>query len=88
MVKRARRWSPDTNGWEFFQLSVSTTGASIVSRGADAVNFLGGSCVTCHRAAQRFDFMCEQDRGCVVLPLSDDMIAAIQAGDPRCPPAS
>ncbi len=86
MVKRAKRWSPDTKGWEFFQLRVSPAGTQIVSRGADAVNFLGGSCVTCHRAAERFDFMCEQGRGCVVLPLSDADVAALQAGDPRCAP--
>lgn len=86
MVKRAKRWGPETNGWEFFQLRPSATGTTIVSRGADAVNFLGGSCVTCHQAARRFDFVCEKTHGCVVLPLDDSDIAELQASDPRCRP--
>ncbi|HEV7730986.1 MAG TPA: hypothetical protein VGR62_02445 [Candidatus Binatia bacterium] len=86
MVKRKKSFNPDGNGWEFFQLGTSASGTTIVSRGADAINFLGLECKACHAAAVKFDFVCEKTHGCIVLPLTDAGIDALQRADPRCPP--
>jgi hypothetical protein len=86
MVKRRKSFNPDGNGWEFFQLGVSAAGTTIVSRGADAINFLDFPCKDCHAAAKKFDFVCEKTHGCIQLPLTDEGIDAIQRSDPRCPP--
>jgi hypothetical protein len=85
MVKRAKGYSPSTNDWEFFSLDVSATGTKILSRGgAQVVNRFGGSCASCHGAAQaRFDFVCGQDHGCAPLPIGPDVITALQKADPR-----
>jgi hypothetical protein len=86
MVKRAPGFDPASNDWEFFSLEVSPEGTTIVSRGgAEVINRFGGtSCADCHRKAEpRFDFVCERDHGCDPLPISDDVIAAIQRSDPR-----
>jgi hypothetical protein len=85
MVKRAPGWGPTTNDWEFFFLNVSAEGTTIVTRGAEeTVNQFGGNCASCHAAAEpQFDFVCEDTHGCEPLPIGDDVIAAIQASDPR-----
>jgi hypothetical protein len=85
MVKRAPGWNPETNDWEFFFLDVSAAGTTIVTRGAqDTVNRFGGNCASCHAAAEpKFDFVCEDTHGCEPLPIGDDVIASIQAADPR-----
>ncbi len=85
MVKRRKGWSPATKDWEFFFLEVSAEGTTIVTRGAvDTVNRFGGNCAACHALADpQFDFVCEDDHGCEPLPVGDDVIAAIQAADPR-----
>lgn len=86
MVKRKKRFNPDGNGWEFFQLGVSAAGTTIISRGPDAINFLDFPCKECHAAAAKFDFVCEKTHGCITLPLNDDDIDRAQRADPRCPP--
>jgi hypothetical protein len=85
MVKRADGWSPATNDWEFFSLDVSPAGTTILTRGKeDVVNRFGDSCMNCHAKAEpQFDFVCETTHGCDPLALSDDLIAALQASDPR-----
>jgi len=85
MVKRARGFSPSTDDWEFFSLDVSSTGTKILTRGGAAVvNRFGGSCASCHSAAQsKFDFVCGNDHGCAPLPIGADVIAALQKSDPR-----
>jgi hypothetical protein len=85
MVKRAPGFSPSTNDWEFFSLDVSSTGTTILTRGGAAVvNRFGGSCASCHSAAQsKFDFVCGPDHGCAPLPIGADVIAALQKSDPR-----
>jgi mono/diheme cytochrome c family protein len=85
MVKRRRGWNPATRDWEFFFLDVSSQGTEIVTRGAtETVNRFGGNCAACHSLAdERFDFVCEDSHGCEPLPVGDDVIAAIQAADPR-----
>lgn len=85
MVKREKGWSQATNDWEFFSLSVSRQGTTILTRGKDnVVNRFGGNCASCHSAAGRqWDFVCEKDHGCAPLPIGDPVIAAIQHADPR-----
>ncbi len=88
MIKQQKGFSPKTNDWEFFALNTDKHGSKIVSRGADEVNnFLGLNCAECHKAAQaEFDFVCEEDHGCVPLPLTRAMFHAVQHTDPRCQP--
>jgi len=85
MVKRAPGYSPETNDWEFFSLDVSAAGTRILSRGgAKVVNRFGGSCASCHGAAQpQFDLVCGTTHGCAPLPIGPDVIAALQKADPR-----
>ena len=84
MVKRHAGYSPATNDWEFFQLSVSPQGTVIRSSGARVKNFFGGDCASCHAAAAaRFDFVCEKSHGCAPLGVTDAFIARIQRDDPR-----
>jgi hypothetical protein len=85
MVKRAPGFDPDTNDWEFFSLEVTAGGTRILDRGGDeVVNQFGGSCASCHQAADpQFDLVCEDDHGCEPLPIGDDVIAGVQDADPR-----
>ncbi len=85
MVKRRAGFNPADDDWEFFSLDVSKNGTKILTRGgAQVVNRFGGSCSSCHSAAQRqFDFVCGTTHGCAPLPLTPQLIAAIQAADPR-----
>jgi hypothetical protein len=85
MVKRAPGFDAASDDWEFFSLDVSPTGTKILTRGgAEVVNRFGGSCSSCHSAADpKFDFICEHDHGCEPLPISDDVIRSIQQADPR-----
>lgn len=86
MVKRGPDFDPDNHSWEYFQLNVSAGGTEIVKRGRDeVVNFLNLNCFTCHSAARDFDFICEEDHGCVKLPVTGEQIAHSQDTDPRCP---
>ncbi len=88
MIKQQKGFSPETNDWEFFALESDKSGSKIVSRGAKEVNnFLGLNCFECHKAARaEFDLVCEQDHGCVPLPLTSAMFHAVQHTDPRCQP--
>ena len=88
MIKQQKGFSAKTNDWEFFALATDKNGSKIVSRGADEVNnFLGLNCAECHKAARaEFDFVCEEDHGCVPLPLTRAMFHAVQHTDPRCQP--
>ena len=88
MIKQQKGFSPETNDWEFFALDSDKIGSKIVSRGAKEVNnFLGLNCFECHKAARaEFDLVCEQDHGCVPLPLTRAMFHAVQHTDPRCQP--
>lgn len=85
MVKREPGFAPETDDWEFFFLDVGEEGTEILTRGPDAKNAFGGNCADCHAAAaERYDWVCEDDHGCVELPLTDEAIATIQDADPRC----
>ncbi len=87
-MKRAKGFSPATNDWEFFSLDISASGTKILSRGgAKVVNRFGGSCASCHSAAQpQFDFVCGTTHGCAPLPIGPAVIAALQNSDPRPKP--
>jgi len=86
MVKHESGWNSATNDWEFFELDVSAEGSSIRKRGfSDVVNRFGGNCFDCHiKAEAKYDFICELDHGCDPIPVTREMIAAIQGQDPRC----
>lgn len=84
MVKHKKRYYPETDGWEFFALDVSSGQTVIRSQGGDAINFVNLSCKTCHAAAASFDWVCEKGHGCAPIPLDNDLIAALQDGDSRC----
>src|SRR6202021_2595582 len=88
MIKQQKGFSPGTNDSEFFALDTDKNGSKVVSRGGqDVNNFLGLSCFECHKAARaEFDLVCEQDHGCVPLPLTRAMFHAVQHTDPRCEP--
>jgi len=88
MVKHPRNRFPDSNGWEFFALDLSPQGTKIKARGDSVVNFIGVTCLSCHRAAATFDFVCEKNHGCAPIPVDDKTIADRQNQDPRCPPAA
>lgn len=83
MVKRTKAEFPNTGGWEFFALDVSASGAKVVARGDKAAN-PAGTCLGCHQPAAKFDWLCERTHGCAPVPLTDELIAKLQASDARC----
>ena len=85
MVKHDRPAFPNSNGWEFFALKVSSDGTTIQDRGDKVINTsLKKPCLECHSPAVKFDFVCEKGHGCAPIPFSDEQITNIQAADPRC----
>jgi hypothetical protein len=86
MVKHPAGFNAATRDWEFFELDVSAEGSSIRNRGfVDVVNKFGGNCFGCHiKAEPKYDLICELDHGCDTIPVTREMIAAIQSQDPRC----
>ncbi len=87
MVKRRAGFAPDNSDWEFFALSTSANGTTIMDRGTtDVVNGLGGNCFACHAKAEpQWDRVCDEGRGCDPLPFTPEQIEMVQNGDPRCP---
>lgn len=86
MVKRDPGFSPVTGDWEFFELEVSENGSKILKRGfADVNNRFDKNCFGCHvPAREKWDFICEQGRGCEPIPITHAMTGALQRSDPRC----
>jgi hypothetical protein len=86
MVKHGPGWNVATRDWEFFELDVTEDGSSIRNRGfTDVINRFGGNCFACHiKAEAKFDMICELDHGCDPIPVTREVIAGIQAADPRC----
>jgi len=91
-AKRGAGYSVQSDNWEFFSLSVSASGSTIVAAGGDAgVSNAFGSCLGCHsQAAPQWDFVCGDPdggnvRGCPSLPLTGSQLAIAQSTDPRCP---
>lgn len=83
MVKESKKEFPNTNGWEFFALTVSANGTKIASRGDSASNTTG-SCLGCHEPAAKFDYICKRNHGCASIPFTDEQIATLQDHDARC----
>lgn len=88
VAKRGNGFFPEANDWEFFSLSVSPAGTEIRQRGRGEVVNIGPPCFACHSAATQTDLVCETDNGCIALNLSEDLINALQQGDPRCAAAA
>lgn len=86
MVKHREGWNPETNDWEFFELTVSEMGSKIAVRGTtEVVNRFGGNCFGCHQLARpEWDLICGTEHGCAPLPISREQIHGMQQGDPRC----
>lgn len=86
MVKRGKGYNTPADDWEFFSLDVSSGTTKIKAAGrAEVTNvFNHESCERCHGGAKRFDLVCDTDHGCAPLGVSDSVIRAVQAGDPRC----
>ena len=86
MVKREAGFSPATNDWEFFELSVDANGSKILKRGfAEVNNRFGKNCFACHVPAREpWDFICETNHGCEPIPIDHGMTGALQRSDPRC----
>ena len=89
MVKREAGFNAATNDWEFFILDVSADGTKIAVRGAEEVkNGFGQDCLSCHAQAEpKWDMICETGHGCQPIPITRDMIVALQKTDKRCAPA-
>lgn len=87
MVKRRTGFSTDTRDWEFFALSTSDAGTTILDRGTTQVaNGFGGRCISCHAlASPQFDLVCGETHGCDPLPFTAMQLESLQASDPRCP---
>jgi hypothetical protein len=83
MVKRTRAAFPDSNGWEYFALTVNAEGTTVRARGNEAANGLG-TCQSCHSGAAKSDYVCSAGSGCAPVPLTEERIAQIQKNDPRC----
>ncbi|MCI5208352.1 MAG: hypothetical protein D3910_06060 [Candidatus Electrothrix sp. ATG2] len=88
MVKREAGFNAATNDWEFFVLDVSAEGSKIASRGGEEVkNPFGQDCLSCHTQAEpKWDMICETGHGCAPIPITRDMIVALQKTDKRCAP--
>lgn len=88
MVKREAGFNVATNDWEFFILDVSAEGSKIAIRGVEEVkNPFGQNCLSCHAQAEpKWDMVCETGHGCASIPITRDMIVALQKTDKRCAP--
>ncbi|MEW5848000.1 MAG: hypothetical protein AB2A00_04270 [Myxococcota bacterium] len=86
MVKRGKDFDPTNNNWEYFNLRLSPSGATITSRGKAEVKNDLGSCLECHAGARRFDFNCRDGHGCDPLPVTGEQLKLTQTLDPRCGP--
>lgn len=85
MVKRAPGFSPETNDWELFFLSVSDEGTVIEQRGREEVEGPFGRCVDCHGAAEpAYDFTCRTGQGCDDTPHLRPLFDMLASADPRC----
>ena len=88
MVKRGGKFNRDGNGWEFFSLKPNADGTTeILARGTtDLLSaFTHTSCQGCHQQlAADHDSICEFVKGTSGIGLTDDLLAIIQNGDPRC----
>ena len=88
MVKREAGFNAATNDWEFFILDVSAEGTKIAARGGEELkNPFGQNCLSCHAQAEpKWDMVCESGHGCQPIPITRDMIVALQKTDKRCAP--
>jgi hypothetical protein len=88
MVKRGAGFSPDTRDWEFFLLTLSASGATIMERGTTMIETAQGeTCASCHSMPpDEFDFVCniwaDQTDGTCGFDFSDSVLN--NAMDPRC----
>jgi hypothetical protein len=86
MVKRETGFNAATHDWEFYLLNVSKQGTTIQTRGfVEVTNRFGANCFACHvRARPEWDLICDNSHGCDPIPITREMIGALQRTDPRC----
>lgn len=86
MIKHQEGWNPETNDWEFIELSFDEGTASFAARGTtEVVNQFGGNCFGCHQLARpEWDLICASDHGCAPLSVPRETLLGMQARDPRC----
>jgi hypothetical protein len=86
MVKHEKGYNPKTYDWEFINLDISKDGTKIAERGFEEISSaFGGSCFGCHdNVAKKWDLICDNDHGCVAVPFTRAMAAALARTDPRC----
>jgi hypothetical protein len=84
MVKHAKAAFPNSNGWEFLAFKVAAEGTTFAGRGDTASNPLG-TCLSCHKGAVKYDYICDKGQGCAAIPVTDEQIIGMQSKDPRCP---
>ena len=86
MIKRRPGFNPEGNDWEFVRLAPTPNGRTqIRADGKGEVTNALGSCQACHKAvAQQHDLVCGFVVGAAGLGLTEQQLASIQAGDPRC----
>jgi hypothetical protein len=86
MVKREKGFNAATRDWEFFELDVSNEGSKVRTRGfAEVNNRFGGNCFGCHiKARPEWDLVCDINHGCDPIPVTRNMVGALQRTDPRC----
>ena len=86
MVKREKGFNPVTHDWEFFELDVAKNGSKIRTRGfVEVNNRFGGNCFACHiKARPEWDLVCDSSHGCDPIPITHNMMGALQRTDPRC----
>ena len=85
MVKHDRGFNAQTHDWEFFVLDTSKDGTRIQERGTTDIANQFGTCLSCHsQAAPQWDLICEMNHGCPPLPVTLDVVHALQKAEPRC----
>jgi len=86
MIKRRPGFNPEGDDWEFVRLGVTPKGRTqILADGKGEVANALGSCQGCHqRLAHEDDLVCGFVIGAAGLGLTEEQLATIQAGDPRC----
>lgn len=84
MVKRGAGFEPDTKDWEFLVLHVASGSTVITARGTTEMANPGGTCMSCHVAAERFDYVCFTNDTCKPLPFFIDTNVDPATEDARC----
>lgn len=84
MVKLLPGTLPETNDWEYFNLTASAEGTTIRERGGAEVSNPAGSCFGCHAGAAERDFICEDTGLCADAAVPRNIVDVLVESDARC----